>query len=60
MIDGIPILLSPDDTSAIFSKFLDSAPHFPSSFETVLEVDLASHHARVEAELREPILPAPL
>jgi hypothetical protein len=52
-------LLSLSETLAVFSEFLDSTSHFPSTFETVLEVDLASHLASVQAELGKPVLPAP-
>ena len=45
---------------AVFSELLDSAPHFPCTFETMLEVDLAPHIASVQAELGKPVLPAPL
>src|SRR5207245_2504732 len=53
-------LLSLSQTLAVFSELLDSAPHFPCTLEAMLEVDLASHFARVQAELGKPVLSAPL
>src|SRR3989441_12059973 len=59
-LEWIAKLLSLSETLAVFSEFLDSAPHFPCTLEPVFEVDLASHLARVQAELGKPVLPAPL
>ena len=58
-LERIAKLLSFSETLAVFSEFLDSASHFPSALETMLEVDLASHLASVQAELGKPVLPAP-